>query len=233
MPISEQTPLQPSHNAAIQGTSATSATSAVRPLTGNAAGLITCQICESLCHIHHPDTRCQVCGAKLRVRDQAAFHRSVAFLIAASILYIPANLLPVMHTETIFGPEDDTIMSGVVLLFAAGSWPLGLLVFFASVMVPLLKLFSMSFLLWTSWRRSTSHPLQRTQLFRIVETVGRWSMLDIYVVTVLVALVQFQSLASVYPGEGAFAFATVVVLTMLSALNFDSRLIWDAIETNE
>jgi len=204
-----------------------------RPLTGDATGLITCQICESLCHFQVNDAHCQVCDAPLRIRNNAAFGKSVAYLIAATILYIPANLLPVMHTETIFGPEDDTIMSGVVLLFASGSWPLGLLVFFASVMVPLLKLFSMSFLLWTSWRRSKSHPLQRSQLFRIVETVGRWSMLDIYVVTVLVALVQFQSLASVYPGEGAFAFATVVVLTMLSALNFDSRLIWDAINTDE
>jgi len=201
--------------------------------TGASAGLMTCHICETLGQIHANDAHCQVCGAHLHIRNKAAFSQSVAYLIAAYILYIPANLLPVMHTETIFGSEDDTIMSGVVLLFATGSWPLGLLVFFASVMVPLLKLFSMSFLLFTSWRGTTSHTLQRTQLFRIVETVGRWSMLDIYVVTVLVALVQFQSLASVYPGEGAFAFAAVVVLTMLSALNFDSRLIWDAIDTNE
>ncbi|MFC5400879.1 paraquat-inducible protein A [Undibacterium jejuense] len=201
--------------------------------TGASANLATCRICETLCHIHANDAKCPVCGTHLHLRSKTAFSKSVAYLIAAYILYIPANLLPVMHTETIFGPEDDTIMSGVVLLFASGSWPLGLLVFFASVMVPLLKLFSMSFLLFTCWRRSASHPLQRTQLFRIVETVGRWSMLDIYVVTVLVALVQFQSLAAVYPGEGAFAFATVVVLTMLSAINFDSRLIWDAIDTDE
>ena len=199
-------------------------------LTGASAGLVTCQICETLCHFHANNVHCPVCGAHLHVRNANSFSKSVAYLIAAYILYIPANLLPVMHTETIFGPEDDTIMSGVVLLFATGSWPLGLLVFFASVMVPLLKLLSMSFLLFTSWRGATSHALQRTQLFRIVETVGRWSMLDIYVVTVLVALVQFQSLASVFPGEGAFAFAAVVVLTMLSALNFDSRLIWDAIK---
>lgn len=123
-------------------------------------------------------------------------------------------------------------MSGVLVLLQTGSWPLALLVFFASIVVPLLKIFSITLLLLTCWRKSTWNPLPRTQLFRIVEAVGRWSMLDVYVVTVLVALVQFQSLASVQPGAGALAFASVVVLTMLSAQSFDSRLIWAPIETS-
>jgi paraquat-inducible protein A len=135
-----------------------------------------------------------------------------------------------MHTETVFGAQDDTIMSGVILLLTTGSWPLALLVFFASIVVPLLKLFSISYLLASSWRRSRWHPLPRTQLFRIIEAVGRWSMLDVYVVTLLVALVQFQTLASVHPGGGALAFGAVVVLTILAAKNFDSRLIWAAID---
>jgi paraquat-inducible protein A len=199
--------------------------------TGARAGYLTCPVCDAFCRLsdaHH----CQTCGAHLHLRDENSLGKATAYLIAAYLLYIPANLLPVMHTETIFGPEDDTIMSGVVVLLSSGSWPLALLVFFASIVVPLLKLFSLSLLLFTSWRRSSWLALPRTRLFRVVEAVGRWSMLDIYVVTVLVALVQFQTLASVFPGGGAFAFAAVVVLTMLSAQNFDARLIWDAIETH-
>jgi paraquat-inducible protein A len=196
--------------------------------TGKAAGLLTCRICEHLCTCaDQKGSRCPQCGAALPLRDRSSLSRSAAYLLAAYILYIPANLLPVMHTETVFGAEDDTIMSGVVLLLATGSWPLALLVFFASVMVPLLKLFSVSLLLLGCWRKSRSHPLQRTQLFRVVEAVGRWSMLDVYVVTLLVALVQFQSLASVHPGAGALAFGAVVVLTMLAAQSFDPRLIWE------
>ena len=195
--------------------------------------LLTCDICDALCSTQDESvTRCPCCDASLHLRHPDSLAKSAAYLIAAAILYIPANLLPVMHTETIFGAQDDTIMSGVLVLLESGSWPLALLVFFASIVVPLLKLLSISLLLLTCWRKSAWNPLPRTQLFRIVEAVGRWSMLDVYVVTVLVALVQFQSLASVYPGGGALAFGAVVVLTMLSAQSFDSRLIWAAIETS-
>lgn len=201
---------------------------------GADAGLVTCGICETLCStVDDSATHCPCCDASLHLRRQDSLSKTAAYLIAAAILYIPANLLPVMHTETIFGAQDDTIMSGVLLLLETGSWPLALLVFFASIMVPLLKLFSITLLLITCWRKSPRNPLQRTQLFRIVEAVGRWSMLDVYVVTVLVALVQFQSLASVHPGAGALAFGAVVVLTMLSAQSFDSRLIWAAIKTTD
>ncbi|HTD02257.1 paraquat-inducible protein A [Undibacterium sp.] len=200
---------------------------------GAAAGLVTCDICKTLCSTKGETARhCPCCSAALHLHEQGSLAKSAAYLIAAAILYVPANLLPVMHTETIFGAQDDTIMSGVVVLLESGSWPLALLVFFASIMVPLLKLFSITLLLLTCWKKSRSNPLPRTQLFRIVEAVGRWSMLDVYVVTVLVALVQFQSLASVSPGGGALAFASVVVLTMLSAQSFDSRLIWAAIESS-
>ena len=202
--------------------------------TGAEAQLVTCDICETLCStLDESASHCPCCHASLHLRHQDSLSKTAAYLIAAAILYIPANLLPVMHTETIFGAQDDTIMSGVLLLLETGSWPLALLVFFASIMVPLLKLFSISLLLITCWRKSAWNPLPRTQLFRVVEAVGRWSMLDIYVVTVLVALVQFQSLASVHPGAGALAFGSVVVLTMLSAQSFDSRLIWAAIKTSD
>ena len=151
-------------------------------------------------------------------------------MLAAAILFVPANLLPIMTTTSLLGTQQDTIMSGVVFLWQSGSWPLAAVVFFASVMVPLLKIIALVYLAASAQRRSRRQPLQRTRLYRLVEFVGRWSMLDIYVVAILAALVQIQSLASINPGPGAVAFAAVVVLTMLSALSFDPRLIWDPLD---
>jgi paraquat-inducible protein A len=118
-------------------------------------------------------------------------------------------------------------MSGVVFLWQSGSWPLAAVVFFASVMVPLLKIIALVYLAASAQRRSRRQPLQRTRLYRLVEFVGRWSMLDIYVITILVALVQFQGLATIQAGPAAVAFGAVVVLTMFAAMSFDPRLIWD------
>jgi paraquat-inducible protein A len=156
--------------------------------------------------------------------------RSWAFLIAAYILYIPANVLPMMQTSSLFGAQDDTIMSGIIYLWNSGSWDLALVVFIASIMVPLLKLIAMTLLLVTAQRRSTWQPVQRTKLYRVVELVGRWSMLDIYVVSILAALVQIGSLATINAGPAALAFGAVVVLTMFSAMEFDPRLIWDPLQ---
>ena len=132
--------------------------------------------------------------------------------------------------SSLLGSQSDTIISGVVYLWTSGSWPLAALVFFASVMVPLLKLLALSLLAVSVQRRSRWRPGERTRLFRMVEFVGRWSMLDIFVVTLLVALVNIQALAVITPGPGALAFGAVVVLTMFAALSFDPRLIWDALE---
>ena len=175
-------------------------------------------------------TSCSTCGARIELRKRDSLSYSLAYLVAAYLLYIPANLLPVMQTSTIIESQSDTIMSGVIVLIDSGSWPLGALVFFASIVVPLLKLLSLTLLIITAQRRSQWAPLQRTRLYRLVEFVGRWSMLDVYVVALLVGLVQIQSLATIRPGAGAAAFAGVVVLTMLSAKSFDPRLIWDSIE---
>jgi paraquat-inducible protein A len=146
------------------------------------------------------------------------------------MLYIPANVLPVMETNSLFGFEKDTILSGVVYLWTSGSWPLALLVFFASITVPLLKLIALAFLLASVQFRSTWRPDQRARLYRIVEFIGRWSMLDIYAVTILVALVHLRGLATIIAGPGAAAFGAVVVLTMFAAMSFDPRLIWDTAE---
>jgi paraquat-inducible protein A len=132
-----------------------------------------------------------------------------------------------MHEHTFFGDDSDTIMSGVVALVNDGSWPLALLVFVASIVVPLLKLLAMGALLLSVVRKSPDHPLQRSRLFRLVEFIGRWSMLDVYAISLLVALVQIRSLAIIHVGVGAIAFCAVVVLTMAAAQSFDERLLWD------
>jgi paraquat-inducible protein A len=146
------------------------------------------------------------------------------------VLYIPANALPVMNTSSLFGTEKDTILSGVVYLWTSGSWTLAIVVFIASIAVPMLKIIALVFLVISTQRRSASLLLARTRIYRMVEFVGRWSMLDIYVITILVALVQFNALATIQAGPAAIAFGAVVVLTMCAAMSFDPRLMWDATE---
>jgi paraquat-inducible protein A len=144
------------------------------------------------------------------------------------VLYLPANLLPMMETRSLFGVQQDTILSGVVYLWTSGSWVLAIIVFVASIAVPLLKLLSLSLILLSVQFGSTGQPLASARLYRLLELIGRWSMLDVFVVAVLVALVQAQSLATMAPGPGVLAFAAVVILSMLATMAFDPRLIWDA-----
>jgi paraquat-inducible protein A len=151
-------------------------------------------------------------------------------VIAATLCYVPANLFPVMVVAGPGGSEADTILSGVQAMFAAGWFVVGGLIFFASITVPVLKLLTLYGLLISVQRRSHWRPRDRTRLYRIVEIVGRWSMLDMFVVSLTVALVQLGAVASVEPGIGASFFAAVVVLTMFAASSFDPRLIWDAME---
>ena len=200
--------------------------------TAARAGLFICHNCDllskPLVHMHGP--MCRRCGAALHTRKPDSLKRTWAFTLAAMILYIPAVLLPVMVTSTLFGAQSDTILSGVVYLWTTGSWSLAVVVFIASVVVPMLKILSLTYLAWSTQLRSPLIPQQRTRIYRMVELVGRWSMLDIYVITILVALVQFGSVATIEAGPGAIAFGAVVVLTMFAALSFDPRLIWDAVE---
>jgi paraquat-inducible protein A len=154
-------------------------------------------------------------------------------VIAAAICYIPANVLPVLTTTALGSTDSDTIMGGVVFLYTSGSWPLALAVLVASVMIPLGKLMALTYLLITVQRGVPASDRDRTRLYRLVEVIGRWSMLDVFVDTFTVALVQLQPLMSVKPGPGVVFFAAVVVLTMLAAMSFDPRLIWDAGSTRE
>jgi paraquat-inducible protein A len=200
-----------------------------RAVTAAQMGLLRCHVCSQLSRakpgLH--EASCSRCGAALHFRKPASVQRSWALLVAAMILYVPANVLPMMKTSSLFGSQSDTIMSGVVYFWTSGSWYLALIIFFASIMVPLLKMIALALLLVSVQLRSRWQQQQRARLYRLVEFVGRWSMLDIYVVAVIVALVQLKALATIQPGAGAAAFGAVVVLTMFAAMAFDPRLIWD------
>jgi paraquat-inducible protein A len=178
---------------------------------------------------HDAGYACPRCGATLHTRRPNSVARTWALLISAYILYLPANLLPIMDTRSLRGAQTDTILSGIVFLWSSGSWPLAVLVFVASITVPLLKLLALTLLVVSVQRRWIWKPKQRTRLYRLIEFVGRWSMLDIFVVTILVALVQLDSLATIKAGPAAAAFGAVVVLTMSAARTFDPRLIWDCV----
>ena len=171
--------------------------------------------------------RCPHCGAPLSGGSLRRNNsRAAALLLAAAILYVPANRYPIFFIELLGQAEADTIFQGIVELFASGMGGVGLVVFFASILVPLLKILGLFGLLVAAARRSGGHRVGRTQLYRVIEGVGRWSMIDVFVVSLLISLVQFGSLASFAPGRGAVCFALVVVLTMLAAQSFDPRSIW-------
>jgi len=199
-------------------------------LTGVQAGLVSCEVCGLLSRAGRADEPgyCPRCGEELVFRRRNAIERTWALIIAAAICYFPANILPVLTTTALGSIEHDTIIGGVVLLYTTGSWPLALIVLIASVMVPLAKLIALSYLLITVQRGSTRGNRDRSRLYRLVEFIGRWSMLDVFVDTFTVALIQLQPLMSVEPGPGVLFFAAVVVLTMLAAQSFDPRLIWDS-----
>jgi paraquat-inducible protein A len=204
-------------------------------MTGRKLGLVSCEACGLLSRpadIGDPG-HCPRCGNELSLRRKNAIQRTWALILAAAICYIPANILPVLNTITVTSAEDDTILDGVVLLYTTGSWPLALIVLIASVVIPLAKLIALSYLLLSVQRRSIVGSHERVRLYRLVEIVGRWSMLDVFVDTFTVALIQLQPLMSVKPGPGVIFFAAVVVLTMIAAQTFDPRLIWDAGEDKE
>lgn len=193
-----------------------------------------CHDCELVVRlpggVGHATLLCPRCGARVHRRKVNSIARTWALVIAAVIVYIPANVFPVMVVTSLGKTQADTILSGVFFLIHHGMWPLALIVFAASVVVPLLKLIALAFLLISVQRRSHWRPVDRTRIYRITEAVGRWSMTDIYVVTILVALVHLGELATIEAGPGAVFFGAVVVITIFAAESFDPRLIWDQVE---
>lgn len=201
------------------------------PLTALEYGLCSCHVCGLVVSGVSADAsgHCPRCDTFLHQRKPNSVARCWALLSASYILYIPANLMPIMDTGTLFKYRQDTILSGVIHLWITGSKGIATIVFIASIIVPLFKLLALTLLLISVQRHSVKLPEERTRLYRLVELVGRWSMLDIYVVTILAALVHMGSMATVKAGPGAIAFGAVVVLTMFAARYFDPRLIWDPI----
>jgi paraquat-inducible protein A len=191
-------------------------------------GVIGCEVCGLVLGARHGAGRwrCPRCGVVLHARKPQSVQRTLAWLVAAVVLYLPANLLPVMSTNSVLGQESHTIVGGIIELWATGSRELALIVFIASIAVPLLKIAALALLAVTAHRRSRWRQRERAGLYRLVETVGHWSMLDVFVVVLLVGMVRFGVLASVEPEAGLLAFGAVVVATMLASASFDPRLIW-------
>lgn len=201
--------------------------------TATAMGLVSCHACDLVSPRALEGGPCPRCGATLHHRKPNSLARTWAFLLAAYLLYIPANMLPVMVTQSILGTQRDTILSGVIYLWLSGSHMLAGVVLIASIVVPLLKMMILTLLLVSVHFRSTWRIRQHTRLYGLVEVIGRWSMLDIFVVALLASLVRAGALATIIPGGGALAFGAVVVLTMLASLSFDPRLLWDSLEDNK
>ena len=199
---------------------------------GSLEGAVGCECCGLVSRPRPFEASCPRCGAPLHARKPNSLNRTWALVIAAAILYVPANLYPVMTVISMGRGAPDTILSGVVELVHANMLPLALLVFFASITVPVLKLVGLVTLLITTQCRSPARLRDRTQLYRIVDAIGRWSMIDVFMLSILVGLVRLGNLATIEPGLGAISFASVVVLTMLAAESFDPRLMWDAAGRN-
>jgi paraquat-inducible protein A len=200
-------------------------------IRGIDVGLATCHSCELVVNMRgvddHAGASCPRCHASVRFRKRNARTQVIALLAAAAALYVPANALTIMYTEQFPERRADTILSGVKYLWERGSWELAVIVFAASILVPLLKLGALGFLVVSASLGSAWRPRARTKLFRALEVIGHWSMLDVFVVALLTAVVQLGQFARVAPGPAVLPFAGVVILTMLASASYDARAIWD------
>lgn len=199
--------------------------------TAAECGLVACPACGTLTRLSlgwlHNPPRCQLCRARLHSRKPMSVQRSWAWLLAGVMAYVPANVYPIMYT-TMFGrSEPNTIVGGILVLIELKSYFVAFVVFLASVAVPILKFIAIAYLLITIHSKLSHRRYDRTRLYRLTEFIGRWSMIDVFVVAILAALVQVGSVAQIEPGIGASAFGAAVIFTMLSAISLDSRLIWD------
>jgi len=188
--------------------------------------------CEHCGHLSSFESRiCPRCGVKIHFRKPDSIQRTLAFLITAMILYIPAMILPVMTTFQFGEPNPSTIIGGVAIFLHHGDYLVASIIFLASVVIPLVKIFALTYLCFCVLARFQSRPIHKTRLFQIAEALGKWSMIDVFVVIVLVNLVRVDNLMYIQSGSGILAFAGVVINTMLAAESFDTRLIWDASTT--
>lgn len=197
----------------------------LKAVTALSRNLQNCHVCLTLNSIQ--DKRCKNCNSRLHSRNKFSLQNTVALLITAVILYIPANILPIMYTNYLGEKITNTIMGGVVTLWMQDSYPIAIVIFVASVMVPIAKILILAWLCYSVAYEKVRSQQRSHTLFRLTEFIGRWSMVDIFVVAVLVALIQMGNFMSILPGEAAIAFAGLVITTMIAAITFDSRLIWE------
>jgi len=186
--------------------------------------LVRCHICEAVNIDKRGELFCRRCGEKIHTYDYISFHKTLAFLITAIIFYIPANIYPILVTKQFGVVRESTILGGVMHLWESGSYPIALIILFASVFVPILKFIFIIYLLLSTKYKLGSSVADKHKLFYITEVIGSWSMIDVFVVAILSVVVHFSAV-SIIPGKGASAFALMVFFTMLSALSFDTRLL--------
>lgn len=196
-------------------------------------GIILCHICHFQASIHDEHKPCPRCKTKLQARKHQSITKTWLLLITATILYIPANLLPIMTVNYLGMSTPSTIMEGVITFINLGDWFVGGVVFTASILVPSMKLLGLFILLIYVQYGRLLPAKTCTIMFRLIEWIGRWSMLDIFVIAIMVALVNFGNLSTIEADWGALAFGCVVIITMFAAISFDPRLIWDHVENNE
>lgn len=194
-------------------------------------GIAGCHTCGLAVKMHnHGEVECPRCGSEVHYRKQNSISRAWALLIAAFVMYIPANTEPMMRTTALGNEEGDTIMSGVLYFLSAGEWYLAVVIFAASVMLPLAKIIAIGYILISIQRGSSTRHQEKTNLYKLAEFLGKWSMLDIFVVALMVTLVQLGNLTAINPGAACIAFASVVILTMFAEMALDPKLIWDQAE---
>lgn len=198
---------------------------AAKTQTAYELNISNCHVCGLLAHVH--EQQCERCHCALHLRKRDSIQRTWALLVASTLFYIPAMLYPVSTIYVLGSVQQSTLMGSVIHFLQGKSWPIGIIIFVASVAVPLFKIIGLGYLLVTVQSKSGANRLQRTQLYRAIELVGRWSMIDVFVIAILVALVQVGIFINIIPGLGIMAFTGVVILTMFAAMSFDPRLIWD------
>lgn len=200
----------------------------VKAVVGDGRETIACTTCDLIATAVHDGSRCPRCGATLHIRKPDAIRRTTALVITGFLLYVPANVIPVLTTVRLGRADENTIMSGVLELVHNDLWPLAIIVFSASIILPLLKLCGLTWMLLATRLRSRRLLVGRTRFYRMIDLVGRWSNIDVFAVSVLIAALRFGALTEVHAGNGLVAFAAVVIITMIATSSFDTRLMWDA-----
>jgi len=198
--------------------------------------MLACKICGQVHAVQSLDSgtvaKCRRCGSTIAKRTSHSLHLTAALSLAAIILYIPANIFPILRLEMYGAVTQNTVWQGSVRLFQDGDYAVAVIVFLASILIPLLKLMGLLFLVAATKLNITRGKLLRTWIYRIIDSVGRWAMLDVFVMAILVSLVKLQKLATIIAGKGLIAFVFVVVLTLIASASFDPQLIWEKEESD-